>query len=35
MPLELGAIAKGFITDKVAEVLKKNDVTNSHYRLRW
>jgi FAD:protein FMN transferase len=29
MQLDLGAIAKGFITDQVAEVLKENDVTTA------
>ncbi|MGX7352670.1 FAD:protein FMN transferase [Enterococcus canis] len=29
MQLDLGAIAKGFITDKVVEVLKDNDVTTA------
>jgi len=29
MRLDLGAIAKGFITDQVAEVLKENDVTTA------
>ena len=29
MLLDLGAIAKGFITDQVAEVLKENDVTTA------
>ena len=30
MLLDLGAIAKGFITDQVAEVLKENDLLSTH-----
>ena len=29
MQLDLGAIAKGFITDQVAEVLEENEVTTA------